>query len=273
MFTAEHSVKHHSERLQAQRYELKYRIEERITSGIRDFISSYLELDEYGAPYPDHSYRVHSVYLDSPDLKLYQATINGDKNRYKLRFRFYDDDSTAPVFCEIKRRTNNVIAKQRGAVRRSALAGMLAGQPPERDQLLSGAPKQVAALEQFCRLASQLPAWPRAAITYRREAWIDPRDNSVRVTFDREVFTELAPGLDFDARMIRPVSVFDDMVVLELKFTTRFPNWFGDLVRVFNLTQCSAAKYADGVTRLGPDAVSRALVGNGACSVPTERNS
>jgi hypothetical protein len=39
-------------------------------------------------------------------------------------------------------------------------------------------------------------------------------------------------------------------VVLELKFTGRFPDWFQDLVRHFALWKCSAAKYVDGVTLL-----------------------
>ncbi|HKQ36797.1 MAG TPA: hypothetical protein VJ063_01895, partial [Verrucomicrobiae bacterium] len=40
-------------------------------------------------------------------------------------------------------------------------------------------------------------------------------------------------------------------VVLELKFTNRFPDWFRDLVRVFGLRQCGAAKYVDGVALQG----------------------
>ena len=48
-----------------------------------------------------------------------------------------------------------------------------------------------------------------------------------------------------------PMHVFDDKVILELKFTDRYPNWFRELVRVFGLMQCGAAKYVDGVARKG----------------------
>ena len=51
--------------------------------------------------------------------------------------------------------------------------------------------------------------------------------------------------------MKRPIPVFPDVTVLELKFTTRFPNWFQDLVRSFNLMRFSSAKYAEGVLLLG----------------------
>jgi hypothetical protein len=50
--------------------------------------------------------------------------------------------------------------------------------------------------------------------------------------------------------MSKPLLVWGRAVVLELKFTDRYPNWFRDLVQIFNLRQCGAAKYADGVTLL-----------------------
>mgnify|MGYP003302831020 FL=1 len=96
-----------ADNLQRQRYEHKYIIRENVALAVRDFVSSYLELDSFGATQPNKSYPVHSLYLDSPDLRLYQTTINGDKNRYKLRIRFYEDRPKAPVFFEIKRRTDN----------------------------------------------------------------------------------------------------------------------------------------------------------------------
>mgnify|MGYP000641483938 CR=1 FL=1 len=58
--------------------------------------------------------------LDSDDLAIYWGTINGDKNRYKLRLRFYEDNPNAPIFFEIKRRMNDAILKQRGGVKRPA---------------------------------------------------------------------------------------------------------------------------------------------------------
>jgi hypothetical protein len=48
-----------------------------------------------------------------------------------------------------------------------------------------------------------------------------------------------------------PSSVFGNCVILELKFTGRFPDWFGEMVRVFGLRQGSASKYADGIAVKG----------------------
>lgn len=247
------------DKLQAQRFELKYVISEELALSIRDFVSSYLENDEFGATLPNLSYPVHSLYLDSPDMKLYKATINGDKNRFKLRLRFYENRADAPVFFEIKRRMNNTIAKQRGGVRRDAVDGLLTGQLPAPEHLISKEPKQLVALQNFCRLMSNLEAQPKAHIAYLREAWISRYDNSVRVTMDRDVRCDPEPTARLCTDLIRPVTVFGTKVILELKFTNRFPDWFKDLVRVFGLMQCGAAKYVDGVTLLGEDVVTRAF--------------
>ena len=247
------------DRLQLQRFELKYMIKEEAALAVRDFISSYLEIDEFGATLPNYSYPVHSLYLDSDDLKIYHSTINGDKNRFKLRLRFYENRPEAPVYFEIKRRMNNTISKQRGGVRRDAVDWLLAGHIPEPAHLVSKDPKQLLALQRFCQLMSQLHANPKTHIAYLREAWLSRHDNSVRVTLDRQVRTEPEPVARLSTQMIDPVLVFNNEIVLELKFTDRFPNWFKELVRVFGLMQCGAAKYVDGVTLLGPHRVTRAF--------------
>ena len=247
------------DRVQPQRFELKYIVEERVALGIRDWVRSYLDIDEHGATRPNLSYPVHSIYLDSPDLKLYQATVNGDKNRYKLRLRFYENRPNAPVFLEIKSRMNNCISKQRSRIRAEAVSSLLAGHLPEPGHLISQEPKQLVALQRFCQLVNELQAQPRTHVAYLREAWISREDNSVRVTMDREVRTESDPVARLVPEMTSPVLVFGDRVVLELKFTGRFPDWFKELVRIFGLMQCGAAKYADGVTRLGAYEVSHAF--------------
>ena len=90
------------DRLQRQRFEQKYILTEDQAEAAREFVSAHLELDENGIGKPHYSYPVHSLYLDSGLLDTFWATINGDKNRYKLRLRFYDDYPDTPVFFELK---------------------------------------------------------------------------------------------------------------------------------------------------------------------------
>ena len=237
--------------LQLSRLEHKYTVSRDVALRIRDFVASYLEIDEFGATNPNLSYPVHSLYLDSDDLRIYWGTINGDKNRYKLRLRYYENRPNAPVYFEIKRRMNNAIMKQRGAVRRDAVELVLAGQLPSPAQLPSPDPRHAAAVGRFVELMQVVGAQPKAHVCYQREAWVQPDDNSIRVTFDREVFCAVDLTTDLKTEMERPQKVFGESVILELKFTGRFPDWFGQLVRSFNLHQGSAAKYADGVALMG----------------------
>jgi len=246
-----------ADKMQPQRFEHKYIIPNGVALQVRNFVSGPLEIDEYGKTLPNFSYPVHSLYLDSPDLKLYQSTINGDKNRYKLRLRFYENRPDAPVYFEIKRRMNNTIAKQRGGVRREAVAALLAGDLPEPAHMVSRDPRHLFAVQRFLEHVAALQASPIAHVAYLREAWLSPGDNAVRVTMDRSIRIERDPTTRLITAMSEPTMVFDqetvpgqEAVVLELKFTSRYPDWFRDLVSGFGLMQCGAAKYVDGMTRL-----------------------
>ena len=88
---------------------------------------------------------------------------------------------------DIKSRTNNTIAKQRGGVKREALEHVLSGQLPIPGQMSSGEPAHRAAVEQFIHHMQELEAEPKAHVAYLREAWTSRHDNSVRVTLDRRV--------------------------------------------------------------------------------------
>ncbi len=251
------------DRLQMQRLEYKYLIDERKASRVREFVRSHLEPDEYGFDKPDGSYPIHSLYLDSDTLQTYWDTINGNQNRFKLRLRYYDDDANSPVFFEIKRRVNDAILKQRGGVRRSAVPQLLSGHLPEPEHLLSAQAKQMVALQRFSQLMLSLNAGPKAHVAYRREAWVSSHDNSVRVTMDRDV--RVAP--EFSSSLLtsleHEVRPFGEQVILELKFTGRFPNWFQVLVESFALSRGSAAKYADGVALMGEGRLYRGAQRNG----------
>ncbi len=238
------------DRMQQSRYELKYLIDETTAARVRDFVGSYLDLDEYGVGKPDRSYQVHSLYLDSDNLEIYWRTVNGDKNRYKLRLRYYSDDPDIPVFFEIKRRMKDVILKQRGGVRQEAVPLILRGQLPEHSQFITKDPGSVVAIQRFLHLMAQLGAKPKSHIYYRREAYVSD-DGEVRVTMDRDVLAEPQLQPRIKVKMSNPVHSYRGFVILELKFTNRFPNWFRDLVRMAQTMQCGAAKYLSSASLIG----------------------
>ncbi|MBI1839503.1 MAG: polyphosphate polymerase domain-containing protein [Verrucomicrobia bacterium] len=238
------------DRMQASRFELKYLITEDTALKVRDFVRSYLSLDEYGIGQPNFSYPVHSLYLDSNNLEIYWRTINGDKNRFKLRLRYYNTDPDTPVFFEIKRRMKDCILKQRGAVRQDAVSSLLLGHSPTVDQVVSKKPSNLVSLQRFGELMMGLEARPKVHIFYKREAYVSD-DDQVRITLDRDVYAEPNPMFTIKTKVSKPVHSYRNIVILELKFTNRFPNWFRELVRIFNVMQCGAAKYVSSVNELG----------------------
>jgi hypothetical protein len=248
------------DRLQTQRFELKYLVREETALAIRRFVSCNLKPDEFAASLPNYSYPVHSLYLDSPDLATYQAVQCGEKNRFKLRIRYYSDTQSS-VYFEIKRRTNDVISKMRAKVKREAVQPLLNGQPPQLRHLAEPDGKQLVALQEFCRLMHKLGATPKSHVAYMREAWMSPVNNSVRVTFDRAVQCEPEFGAGLTTALGEAVAPFDDRVVLELKFVDRMPTWFSEMVRTFGLVRGGAPKYAQGIAVFGEHLVSNRGVG------------
>jgi hypothetical protein len=245
-------------RMQHQRFELKYWISEGKARCIREFVRGYLQLDEFGVGQPDCSYPTLSLYLDSDGLDTYWNTVGGHKNRFKLRLRYYDERPDSPVFFEIKRRMNDIIIKDRGGVRKDAVRLLLAGHLPESRHLLQPwDAEQLVAVQKFCRLMLQMLAKPKMHVAYVREAYENPGNNAVRLTFDRRVESAPNPTTRLIARSPKPHLVFGSTVILELKFTNRYPNWFQDLVEVFDLTQAGAAKYVGGIFERGVEWVGR----------------
>lgn len=236
--------------LMANRFELKYIIDEARARAVRDYVRSYLEPDPYADPKNEYSYYIHSLYLDGPGLGLCNATIHGHKNRFKLRIRFYDDKPTSPCFFEIKRRVQDVILKERAAVKKSSVARLLHGYWPERSDLLKPNDDEgFATLWKFLDWKEELQATGRVFVSYFREAWVSPDDDSVRVTVDRYLATDKYKGhlglVDFDNWRRPPMPLGNDGVVLELKFTDRFPNWMRDMVRALDLWRGQMAKYVN----------------------------
>ena len=215
-------------------------------------MQSYLDLDIYGAMQPDLSYPVHSIYLDSPSLKTYNDTLNGNRNRYKMRVRYYENGADAPVYLEVKRREDKIITKKRAIVHRWAAQEVLDGGIADSRYLTDPTPEQQEALAYFCSLRNRLNARAKTHISYRREAYESRGSHAARITFDRHVVSGIVPDgpLRFNTEIENPVTVFGPEVILELKFTNRFPEFFKTAVEVYGLRQASAAKYVDGLIEL-----------------------
>jgi hypothetical protein len=231
-----------------RRFELKYVLPERLAQAVRDAAAAYIQPDEFAVANPRSGYPVCSLYLDSPSMTLFQQTVEGWESRYKLRIRLYDNQPNSPVFCEIKRRRNQVIIKQRVQAPRDLVDLALSGQVQSlRSRNLERAVTSDAqeVWDEFWRLRAELRASGITYVVYRREAYVGRNDDNVRVTFDREIWgAPYRPG----ERLKYPASGAAapiQGVVLELKFNERYPAWMHQLVTQFGLERCSVPKYVE----------------------------
>lgn len=222
---------------------MKYVICESCARQVRDFARGYLDPDPHADPTKGFEYAVHSLYLDSPSLTLCRATMMGHKNRFKLRIRFYDDSPDSPAFLEVKRRVNDAVRKQRVAVRKSCIQRVLAGHWPGRPDVIDYGLRSHLAIQAFCNLRTMIQAQGQVVVSYMREAYVSPHSNHVRVTFDRRLHG-VAYGGDGTLRRdgVRAVPKMDG-VILEVKFTNRFPEWLSQMAQCTNIVRCSCAKY------------------------------
>jgi hypothetical protein len=251
--------------MEVYRYERKFVVTEATAEAIRQFVSSYLVLDEHMAGEGPDGYRVCSLYLDTPHLGLYRQSRQGIKNRYKLRIRFYDEAAGSPAFLEIKKRTTETVHKLRAVVPKTAAANLLRGGRISPTDMLSNGDASHRALDEFCVCCERLNAEGVAFVSYRREAHVSKLAEGVRLTLDRHVVGHRyrsGSGLEIPEKTSTEVT---KGVVLELKYNGRAPRWMHDLVTTLSLHRQSFPKYVYCVDALGidPDCPSRTLRGEG----------
>ena len=230
----------------SSRYEMKYLISISQAATIERFVRDYLPIDHYSSLVPDGYYPIVSLYLDSPDFRLCRESLTGVLNRFKLRIRSYSDDLSYPRFFEIKRRANIVIIKSRSRVRTQDIKALLSGRfvPPK-----SNSEKDLEALKLFQLYCASINAFPLIRIRYFRKAYEGTEENRVRVTFDRDLCFNTQPSdevlLNGDSWQRNNVSLHG--IILEIKFTGRFPVWLNRMTKYFNLRQRSMSKYTASV--------------------------
>lgn len=178
-------------------------------------------------------------------MQLCRESLEGHKNRFKLRVRSYTDDPDYPRFFEIKRRMNTVIIKDRARVEHCNVARLLS----ELSLPAGSCRTDGDALEQFRLYTNSINAEPVIKIRYMRQAYEGDSQTRVRVTFDRQLSFNVgsAPEVSFTGQgwQRHPLKG----VILEIKFTGHYPAWLNRMVKSFDLHQRSLSKYARSVKK------------------------
>ncbi|MFQ5505096.1 MAG: VTC domain-containing protein [Planctomycetota bacterium] len=225
-----------------RRHECKYLIPESAAGELRRFIAPYTEPDPHANEQFHGSYRVLSLYLDTPKLRLYRETREGLAERIKLRIRSYGKRDSAPVFLEVKRRRNRLVLKSRARIGRGQMRELLAGGAPDVGKL------EGSCYDEFLCWIARYGARPVVHVGYEREAHVGCFDRGLRVTLDRELRCASADeGWRLESAELDWVEPLTDRVILELKFDHAFPSWMRDLTRQLKLQRVSFSKYGHSV--------------------------
>ena len=168
---------------------------------------------------PDGSYRITSLYFDTPYDAALREKLDGVDRREKFRLRYYEEDP-AWLKLEKKFKRSGLCGKRSARLSREEGERLLAG---ELNFLLER--KEPLLAELYSKLRGNLLA-PRTVVCYDREAFLYAPGN-VRVTLDRNLRTGLSP-LDFLRPERFPLKPLAGLTVLGVKYDAFLP----DLVRL-----------------------------------------
>lgn len=214
------------------RHELKHTIapgEDLILAGrLRKIFPHDAHADDCG------SYRVCSLYFDTPADTALRQKVDGVNRREKFRIRYYGGDLSF-IRLEKKFKINGLCGKRSTKLTAEQVRLLLSG---DMDFLLNG---DTLMQELYSKMKGQQLA-PRTIVTYDREAFLFAPGN-VRITLDRNVRSGLS-SLDFLNPGLPHTPVSDRMTVLEVKYDEFLPEIVKMAVQVPNTQASAYSKYA-----------------------------
>lgn len=232
-----------------ERYEYKFLVPARLVPEIKAVALTTSRLDAHAGE--GGSYKIRSLYFDTPSLDLYAANEREQGRRFKSRVRMYPG-ATGPYFLEVKSRYQDVIVKSRAAVPAESWRQAMKCESATIDALPERTRSAVLAFVSKL-IAHHLE--PVLLVEYEREAYVSEIDSYARLTFDRKICAQSRTELDLEAddRHWRSIDHLvqtrtpEPATVLELKFERRPPAWMVAMVKRLELVRYAFSKYCYGL--------------------------
>ncbi len=227
------------------RYEYKYIVHNSDINRLREMILPFVNVDKFAEIDDKHQYTVRSIYFDSLNYDCYYEKIEGIKNRKKIRLRGYDKENGENiVFFELKRKYDIPIVKFRAPVRFEDALDMF------RSRNING---QVISDEFFPRGNENSKRFfyqlysknlkPVVLVVYEREAYQYKLDDTIRLTFDKNLRCKPYPLIDELFSENELTNALTGRFILEVKFNDLFPSWLNPIISMLSLRKQSASKY------------------------------
>lgn len=184
---------------------------------------------------PDGTYRISSLYFDTPSDGALREKIQGVDRREKFRLRYYNQDPRF-IRLEKKYKCNGLCGKRSARLTAEQVSAILAGDIG----FLLHSPEPLLR-EFYSKLRGQLLI-PKTVVTYDREAYCYGPGN-VRVTIDRNLRVGEKTS-EFLNPQMHHIPVSDGVCVLEVKYDTFLPDFIAKAVQLPGVRASSYCKYA-----------------------------
>ena len=217
----------------AMRHELKHQINLREDLVLSQRLRKIFPHDKNAGA--DGTYKVTSLYFDTPYDDALREKLNGVNRREKFRLRYYGDDISF-IRVEKKYKENGLCGKRSALLTPTQVQKLISG---EYEFLLDTEESLLA--EIYSKLQGKALR-PKTVVSYSREAFCyDP--GNVRITLDRNV------GAAFNvAEFLNPtascLNVLGDVTVLEVKYDRFLPEIVRMAVQVDGRKSMACSKYA-----------------------------
>jgi len=227
------------------RYEYKYIVHESKIENLRQMVLPFVNVDSFAEADDLNQYTVRSIYFDTQQYDFYFEKIDGIKNRKKVRLRGYNlEDYSNTVFLEIKRKYDIPIIKYRAPLKYKDALDIFEQSKINGHILISeNFPKGYENSKRFFYQVYSKNLRPVVLVIYEREAYLSKFDDSVRITFDKNLRSKAYPSLDELYKEDRIRHSLQDHFILEVKFNKHFPGWLNPIISRHGLRKQSASKY------------------------------
>lgn len=214
------------------RFEYKFLLSLPEALELRTRLSPFIKTDPHAV---NGSYRIRSLYFDTPDGDSFREKTDGTDERVKYRLRYYNGD-TSLFHLEKKEKDGTLCRKQSVSVDKVTAAMLAAGEYEALQKADDPLLKEFYAVAKVSRLQ------PAVTVEYRRVPLVYRYDN-VRITIDSDV--RAGRINDFLLKRAVPFPVMEPgTALLEVKTDDRIPVFLGKLLEDVRKQPQSFSKFA-----------------------------
>lgn len=214
------------------RHEWKHEINISDMFALRQRLRAVMAVDEHTV---DGSYRVRSLYFDTPTDRVLREKLDGVDIREKFRIRYYNDD-LGYIRLEKKSKRRGVGNKQ------SAKLSVLEAQAIVDGDITWMAECDRELVRELYRKMIYQGLRPKTIVDYVREPFVYVPGN-VRVTLDRDIRTGILCTDFLDAECVM-IPAGNAPVILEVKWDAYLPSIIRDIVQLDGRRTAAFSKYA-----------------------------